>query len=590
MEGGQVQDLQLDAVIGFSGISRKCVVMHPDNKRLIFALGYSIVVRDLTTGAQTFLLSHDNCVTCIAMSKDGKYLASGQKTHAGFVADIILWSLDDSVELGRLSFHKVSVECLDFSCDGKFLASLGGEHCNTLVLWSVEGKKALCGTSAALEQAKCLAFYNNSPNMLVSGRLYPLTAHPQQSLRDVLEIALNRGAFTRSGPHRKQLNCGVTALTLIRGDLFVGTGDGEIHRLGIDTLNVMGFCQVMGGLTSLVPTPDSSMLWAATSTNALYRVDAQTLTPHLKHSGHVGAINQVTFPEDCSQILATCSTSDIRVWSAETCKELLRIQLHGLECLCVAFAPDGSSIVSGWNDGKIRSFTPETGRLIFCIDQAHKDGVTAVGVTSEGSRIASGGVSGQFRVWKLHKGSQELIASRKEHRGKICCLRLRRKSMHALTAAEDGTIIVWDMTTYTSILSINESTIFRSATYCTEEVNILATGSDHKVHYFDAIDGANIREIEAADKGDINCIAFHPTFSLFCTGGDDRLLRLWGYESGDCTAEARWHADVVRCAAFSPDGKLLVSGGNCGVLHFWRVPEALQYRSSKDICQAATQH
>ncbi|KAL8451311.1 hypothetical protein Emag_002816 [Eimeria magna] len=561
MEGEQIQDLQLDAVVGFSGISRKCIVMHPDNKRLIFALGYSVVVRDLTTGAETFLLSHDNCVTCIAMSKDGKYLASGQKTHAGFVADIILWDLDDSIELGRLrnrretecvesnalmvfSFHKVSVEFLDFSCDGKFLASLGGEHCNTLVLWSVEERKALCGTSAALEQAKCLAFYNISPHMLVSG--------------DVLEIALNRGAFTRSGPRRKQLNCGVTALTLMRGDLLVGTGDGEIHRLAIDTLNLMGFCQVLGGLTSLVPTPDSLMLWAATSTNALYRIDAQTLTPHLKHSGHVGSINQVTFPEGCSQILATCSTSDIRVWSAESCKELLRIQLHGLECLCVGFAPDGSSIVSGWNDGKIRSFTPETGKLIFCIDQAHKDGVTAVVVTTEGSRVASGGVSGQFRVWKLHKSSQELIASRKEHRGKICCLRLRQKSIH-------------------------------SASYCAEEVNILATGSDHKVHYFDAIDGTKIRELEAAEEGDINCVAFHPAFSLFCTGGDDRLLRLWGYESGDCVAQTRWHADVVRCTAFSPDGKLLVSGGNCGVLHFWRVPERLQCLASKDICQPATQ-
>ncbi|KAL8436887.1 hypothetical protein ACSSS7_001389 [Eimeria intestinalis] len=575
MEGGQTQDLQLDAIIGFSCVSKRCVVMHPDNKRLIFALGYSIVVRDLTTGAEAFLLSHDNCVTCIAMSKDGKYLASGQKTHAGFVADVILWSLEDTTELGRLSFHKVSVDCLDFSCDGKFLASLGGEHCNTLVLWSVKERKALCGTPAALEQAKCLAFYNNSPNMLVSG--------------DVLEIALNRGGFTRSGPHRKQLNCGVTALTLMRGDLFVGTGDGEIHRLAIDTLKLMGFCQVMGELTSLVPTPDSLTLWAASSTNALYRVDAQTLTPHLKHSGHVGAINQVTFPEGCSKLLATCSTSDIRVWSAESYKELLRIQLHGLECLCVAFAPDGSSIVSGWNDGKIRSFTPETGKLIFCIDQAHKDGVTAVGVTIEGSRIASGGVSGQFRVWKLHKTSQELIASRKEHRGKICCLRLRQKSIQALTAAEDGTIIVWDMTTYTSILSINESTIFRSATYCAEEVNILATGSDHKVHYFDAIDGSKIREIGTAEEGDINCIVFHPTSSLFCTGGNDRVLRLWGYESGDCVAEARWHADVVRCTAFSPDGKLLVSGGNCGVLHFWRVPEGLQRQTSKETCQAAVQ-
>lgn len=74
------------------------------------------------------------------------------------------------------------MECLDFSCDGKFLASLGGESCNTLVLWSVEERKALCGTTAALETAKCLAFYNNSPNMLVSGMFLTIvSARPLNS-------------------------------------------------------------------------------------------------------------------------------------------------------------------------------------------------------------------------------------------------------------------------------------------------------------------------------------------------------------------------------------------------------------------------
>lgn len=247
---------------------------------------------------------------------------------------------------------------------------------------------------------------------------------------DILEIALKCGLFKRSGPAKQQIEGGIAAMALMGGHLFVGTGDGQLLRLGTDTLAPLGSCQLSGSFTSLVPTPDSSMLWAATSANSLYRIDARTLTPHLKHCGHVGSINQVAFPEDCSQLVATCSTSDIRVWNAETCRELLRIQLPGVECLCMAFAPDGSSIISGWKDGKIRTFTPETGRLLFCIDQAHKDGVTAIAATKVGKRLASGGVSGQFRVWSVRNSSQELLASRKEHRGKICCLRLRRNNVH----------------------------------------------------------------------------------------------------------------------------------------------------------------
>lgn len=247
---------------------------------------------------------------------------------------------------------------------------------------------------------------------------------------DVLEIALNSGFLKRSGPFKMQIEDGITSMAMVRGHLFVGTSDGQLHRLGVDTLSPLGSCQVSGGFTALVPTPDNSMLWAATSTNGLYRIDTLTLTPHLKHCGHIGGINQVAFPEDCSNILATCSTSDIRIWNAQSYKELLRIQLPGIECLCIAFVPDGSSIISGWNDGKIRAFTPETGKLICCIDQAHKDGVTAIASLKEGQRFVSGGISGQFRVWKLNKSSQHLIASRKEHRGRICCLRIRKNNMH----------------------------------------------------------------------------------------------------------------------------------------------------------------
>ncbi|CDJ33780.1 WD domain, G-beta repeat-containing protein, putative [Eimeria mitis] len=631
--------------------------MHPDNQRLIFALGYSVVVRDLKCSSETFLCGHDNRVTCIAVSKDGKYLASGQMTHPGFVADIIIWSLEELVELGRLSFHKVSVECLDFSCDGKFLASLGGESCNTLVLWSVEERKALCGTAAALDTSKCLAFYNNSPNMLVSAgashvRIWEIDAatkkmtprdcnlgkirrtcnslvlHPADEFvycgtqsGDILEISLRTGLFKRSGPPKRQLEAGVTAMALIRSQLFAGTEDGQLLRLGTDRLSPASLCQVSGAITSLVAAPDSSMLWVATSANNLYRIDTRTLTPHLKHSAHVGSINQVTFPEDCSQVLATCSASDVRIWDMKTYKEMLRIQLPGVECLCVAFAPDGSSIISGWKDGRIRAFTPETGRMLFCIEQAHKDGVTAIAATRVGRRLVSGGLSGQFRVWDVHSQSQEMLASKKEHRGRICSLKLRRNDMHvglirifeaieqtqlwrakcddvdtitytglpyfpggmsiqALTAAEDGTIIVWDMATYTSILSINESTIFRSATYCADEVHIVATGSDRKVHYFDALDGTKIRDFEVADEGDVHCITYHTKASLVCTGGDDRFLRLWEYESGDCIAQARWHADTVRCACFSPDGSVLVSGGDSGVIHFWQIPEQLRLRNT----------
>ena len=48
-----------------------------------------------------------------------------------------------------------------------------------------------------------------------------------------------------------------------------------------------------------------------------------------------------------SDVFATCSLTDIRVWNAKNRQELLRIQVPNLECYCVTFMNDGKSIISG---------------------------------------------------------------------------------------------------------------------------------------------------------------------------------------------------------------------------------------------------
>ena len=108
-------------------------------------------------------------------------------------------------------------------------------------------------------------------------------------------------------------------------------------------------------------------------------------------------MQQVAFPRGTSELFATCALNDIRVWQTATSKEALRITVPGKvgllaapahlfltqphspslsihlmcqECHCIAFHPDGKSIVSGWDDGIVRSFTPQTGKLMFQIANA----------------------------------------------------------------------------------------------------------------------------------------------------------------------------------------------------------------------------
>ena len=85
---------------------------------------------------------------------------------------------------------------------------------------------------------------------------------------------------------------------------------------------------------------------------------------------------------------------------------------------------DGKSILGGWNDGKIRAFFPQSGKLMYVINDAHIHGVTSITTTSDCSRIISGGAEGEVRIWKIGRQTQMMEASMKEHRGRVWAIQV----------------------------------------------------------------------------------------------------------------------------------------------------------------------
>ena len=57
---------------------------------------------------------------------------------------------------------------------------------------------------------------------------------------------------------------------------------------------------------------------------------------------------------------------------------------------------DGKAIISGWSDGKVRAFGPQSGKLLYAINDAHHKAVTALAVTPDPGRILTGGEEGEL--------------------------------------------------------------------------------------------------------------------------------------------------------------------------------------------------
>ena len=94
---------------------------------------------------------------------------------------------------------------------------------------------------------------------------------------------------------------------------------------------------------------------------------------------------------------------------------LLGSVVQGVHPQCSLFTDE--IILSGWSDGKIRAFRVDNNQQLWQIDNAHKNGVTAIALSHNNKFIVSGGQEGEVRVWEIR--SRELISHLKEHTSKV---------------------------------------------------------------------------------------------------------------------------------------------------------------------------
>ncbi|KAE9042966.1 Cilia- and flagella-associated protein 52 [Phytophthora rubi] len=319
----------------------------------------------------------------------------------------------------------------------------------------------------------------------------------------------------------------------------------------------------------------------------------------LRSTCHYGSINDVVFPSsttrsptDNSHLFLTCAKTDIRIWNARRCQEILRVQVPNLVCNCVELTRDGGLVVSGWDDGKVRAFYPESGKLKFVIQDAHNEAVTAIAVCAPTSfsssasssssssaaewRLITGGKDGRVRVWRITPSRQTMEASLKEHRGPVNAIQVVQDCTACVSASSDGSCIVWNLETFVRTQAMFASTVFRRVLYHPDESQLLTCGSDRRITYFDAYDGEAIRFLEEAAELEMLAMDIEHSGTLFATGGRDGMLKLWHYDNGETVAIGRGHSEAINAVKISPDRKEIVTVGSEGAVMIWEMGDLLE--------------
>lgn len=638
-------ELKVKSIIGFSGTVRGGLHYSPCGKYVIYPIGVMLVIKNLRTEKEAFLNGHSREVSCITLSHDGRKIASGQVNFIGVKADVILWNLEEAKKLCdagkcmigddcllyRLHQHLSKVQDISFSNNDQHICTLGGQDDKALVVWNVETGTAVCGAAASSDATECCKWLNNRDDRIVTAghqhlrvwqidfrtpKMHPMDAKFGSVRRiiecvgisdddhfaycgtttgDVLKVKIDRNDIRSPNDpdstcpvfvvaSKEKFSKGVGYITNRGASVLVGAGDGTLAYINPTTMKTVADkrTQLMGSITSITFAPSGDKMLVGTDQCNRYEVAADLAEATMRSSCHFGPVNDIAFPQGCSDLIVTSSIGDIRIWNIKQKKELLRVQLPNLECLCCSVTPTGGTILSGWNDGKIRAFLPESGRLKFVITDAHTERVTSLAVCGSDAqspwRIISGGAEGRVRVWSVTSSHQTLVASLKEHRGAVNCLRINSEGDQCVSASADGSCIVWDLVRYVRLMAFFEPNVFCSVLYHPDGSQLLTCGSNHKITYWDATDGQAIRVIDGAEDV-LSSLDIDPTGEFFVSGAADKLVKIWHYDDGIPVAVGQGHSGVIKSVKISPDNKMVVSVGSMGEILFWEMPSVAALRN-----------
>ena len=393
--------VELDHAIGYSGTIVRLVHLHPNGTDYIMVAGAIIIIND-QDNQHHFLRGHDEQITCLAVSHAGKMIASGQR---GDNSDILIWDYDTRQALFRLSEHDYEVSNVEFSNDDLLLLTTGNQLDGKLFIWDTSNGYIV--TSVQLiptvlsEPPYCTSWggfvkdiklrptanyqFATSGNKLLLWSLDPSTGALDYDQISTGTFIRKYICFSFSIPDEQYLFAGtasgdfvsfqikhkllvfvqnvcaqgVTCIASVSEDkVCCGGGDGTLALYHVDGK----FCQellrtqLVSCINGLSASLDGIQLLVSTDRGFIYRVRVSDFSCMLLSENHVSDVLSVSFMPDVSDKFATCSEdTTIRLWDSNDYSVYARCAvLAGGFPICCNFTDE--VVISGWSDGKIRSF------------------------------------------------------------------------------------------------------------------------------------------------------------------------------------------------------------------------------------------
>ncbi|MBX7133926.1 MAG: TIR domain-containing protein [Fimbriimonadaceae bacterium] len=411
------------------------VAFSPDGTKIVTGSWEGIArVWQLGEAQEPLLLrGHIGPIWSVAFSSNGLHVATGSEDGTARI-----WRIDDGNDFQVLRGHDGPVYAVAFNPDGSEVVTGSGD--GSARVWQVEpqGKpQILAEHGTAIETAA----YGPTGDVLATGsadgtlRLWSASGSNISLLRTLLDNSksnITSAAFSHDGKF-----------------IVAGSRDGNTHLLYLDQEHKPILLPAPDGIYSVAVSPNGKRFVTGCRDGFVRVYNVEDTDKPLVLKVNNGSVISVEFSPDGMQLLTTSSGGSTQLVTVDGNSKPIRLGDPKAYVRSSRFSPDGRRIVAISDAGALIWQSDGFRELLMLGSDRPRDkygdidDYTAVAVSPDGTRIATGSRSGLVKLWSS-QGGEPLLALA-GHDGEIRSLEFGPDGTHLLSVSWDDTARIWPL-------------------------------------------------------------------------------------------------------------------------------------------------
>ncbi|KAG5646726.1 hypothetical protein DXG03_002408 [Asterophora parasitica] len=284
-----------------------------------------------------------------------------------------------------------------------------------------------------------------------------------------------------------------------------------------------------------------------------------------------------TFHPSSNLLVVGFSTGIFGLWEMPAFSNIHTLSISQEKISSVAINPSGEWLAFGAKKlGQLLVWEWQSESYVLK-QQGHFYDMNTLAYAPDGQTIATGGDDGKVKVWSTHTGF--CFVTFTEHSAPISSVAFAKQGSVLFSASLDGTVRAYDLIRYRNFRTFTSpSPVQFSSLAVDPSGEVVAAGSTDSFEVFLwSVQTGKLLDVLSGHEGPVSSLVFSPSgANQLASGSWDKTVHVWNVFGRSRAVEPLTVTSDVLALAFRPDGKELATSTLDGQITFFDIQESKQ--------------